>query len=198
MMKLIYCRRIKIDKNKNIILSVRNVSSVNYKNLNFTKQILKKNKELKFFEILQELIKELSSGVIQGVYDKKNKENLALILYNIAFKKEYEIFRIKDSIVIPIAIIQKEWQNIEKLKESTDKIYVFKNKYNNFFIDFQGNPSFMSRITTVKNTDNINLATKMTYLEILAMESIFKSFKSEYFFLDINKEVFDNINYSIA
>lgn len=197
-MKLIYCRRIKIDKNKNIILSVRNVSSVNYKNLNFTKQILKKNKELKFFEILQELIKELSSGVIQGVYDKKNKENLALILYNIAFKKEYEIFRIKDSIVIPIAIIQKEWQNIEKLKESTDKIYVFKNKYNNFFIDFQGNPSFMSRITTVKNTDNINLATKMTYLEILAMESIFKSFKSEYFFLDINKEVFDNINYSIA
>lgn len=198
MMKLIYCRRIKIDKNKNIILSVRNVSSVNYKNLNFTKQILKKNKEFQFFEILQELIKELSSGAIQGVYDKKNKENLALILYNITLKKEYEIFRIKDSIVIPIAIIQKEWQNIEKLKESTDKIYVFKNKYNNFFIDFQGNPSFMSRITTVKNTDNINLATKMTYLEILAMESIFKSFKSEYFFLDINKEVFDNINYSIA
>ncbi len=197
-MKLIYCRRIKIDKNKNIILSVRNVSSVNYKNLNFTKQILKKNKEFQFFEILQELIKELSSGAIQGVYDKKNKENLALILYNITLKKEYEIFRIKDSIVIPIAIIQKEWQNIEKLKESTDKIYVFKNKYNNFFIDFQGNPSFMSRITTVKNTDNINLATKMTYLEILAMESIFKSFKSEYFFLDINKEVFDNINYSIA
>ena len=197
-MKLTYCRRIKIDKNKNIILSVRNVSSVNYKNLNFTKQILKKNKEFQFFEILQELIKELSSGAIQGVYDKKNKENLALILYNITLKKEYEIFRIKDSIVIPIAIIQKEWQNIEKLKESTDKIYVFKNKYNNFFIDFQGNPSFMSRITTVKNTDNINLATKMTYLEILAMESIFKSFKSEYFFLDINKEVFDNINYSIA
>ena len=197
-MKFIYCRKMKVDKNKNIILSVRNVSSVNYKNLNFTKQILKKNKKLKFFEILQELIKDLSSGAIQGVYDDKHKENLALILYNIALKKEYEIFRIKDSVVLPVEIIQKEWQLIEKLKGSRDKIYVFKNKYNNFFIDFKGNPSFMSRITTVKNTDDINLATKMTYLEILAMESIFRLFKSEYFFLDINNVVFNNASYSIA
>ena len=197
-MKYIYCRKMKVDKNKNIILSVRNVSSVNYKNLNFTKQILKNNKKFGFFEILQELIKDLSSGAIQGVYNVKHKENLTLILYNIALKKEYAKFRVEDSIVLPIEIIQKEWEHIEKLKGSRDKIYVFKNKYNNFFINFKGNPSFMSRITTVKNTNDINLATKMTYLEILAMESIFRLFKSEYFVLDINNVVFNNTSYSIA
>ena len=173
------CKKITIDKEKNLILfPSRNI--IDEKAYNFTKELKKKNKDIDFYTALQQLIKEIYNKNIEGFYSPKTKDNLTFVLDYIAHKKEYEQYLINDQLVLPLEVVKIEWDFIQNISNKKDKVYLFKNKYENYFIDFQGNPSSQHLKTKLITTENKAAATKLSYIEVLAMQSLFKIFMSDF------------------
>ena len=173
------CKRIAVDKDNNLILFL-NTPNGNRKSHNFTKEMKKKNKNIDFYTVLQLLITEIYNKNIEGFYSPQTKNNLTFVLECIAHKKEYEQYVINDQLVLPLEVVKTEWGFIQNIIDKKDKVYLFKNKYENYFIDFKGNPSSQQRMTILITTDQKASATKLSYIEVLAMQSIFKIFMSDF------------------
>ena len=175
------CKRIAVDKDNNLILFL-NTPNGNRKSHNFTKEMKKKmkDKKLDFYTVLQLLITEIYNKNIEGFYSPQTKNNLTFVLECIAHKKEYEQYVINDQLVLPLEVVKTEWGFIQNIIDKKDKVYLFKNKYENYFIDFKGNPSSQQRMTILITTDQKASATKLSYIEVLAMQSIFKIFMSDF------------------
>ena len=173
------CKRIAVDKDNNLILFL-NTPNGNRKSHNFTKEMKKKNKNIDFYTVLQLLITEIYNKNIEGFYSPQTKNNLTFVLERIAHKKEYEQYIINDQLVLPLEVVKTEWGFIQNIIDKKDKVYLFKNKYENYFIDFKGNPSSQQRMTILITTDQKASATKLSYIEVLAMQSIFKIFMSDF------------------
>ena len=173
------CKRIAVDKDNNLILFL-NTPNGNRKSHNFTKEMKKKNKNIDFYTVLQLLITEIYNKNIEGFYSPQTKNNLTFVLECIAHKKEYEQYIINDQLVLPLEVVKTEWGFIQNIIDKKDKVYLFKNKYENYFIDFKGNPSSQQRMTILITTDQKASATKLSYIEVLAMQSIFKIFMSDF------------------
>ena len=173
------CKRIAVDKDNNLILFL-NTPNGNRKSHNFTKEMKKKNKNIDFYTVLQLLIQEIYNKNIEGFYSPQTKNNLTFVLECIAHKKEYEQYVINDQLVLPLEVVKTEWGFIQNIIDKKDKVYLFKNKYENYFIDFKGNPSSQQRMTILITTDQKASATKLSYIEVLAMQSIFKIFMSDF------------------
>ena len=173
------CKRIAVDKDNNLILFL-NTPNGNRKSHNFTKEMKKKNKNIDFHTVLQLLITEIYNKNIEGFYSPQTKNNLTFVLECIAHKKEYEQYVINDQLVLPLEVVKIEWGFIQNIINKKDKVYLFKNKYENYFIDFKGNPSSQQRMTILITTDQKASATKLSYIEVLAMQSIFKIFMSDF------------------
>ena len=173
------CKRIAVDKDNNLILFL-NTPNGNRKSHNFTKEMKKKNKNIDFYTVLQLLITEIYNKNIEGFYSPQTKNNLTFVLECIAHKKEYEQYVINDQLVLPLEVVKIEWGFIQNIINKKDKVYLFKNKYENYFIDFKGNPSSQQRMTILITTDQKASATKLSYIEVLAMQSIFKIFMSDF------------------
>ena len=139
-----------------------------------------KDKKLDFYTVLQLLITEIYNKNIEGFYSPQTKNNLTFVLERIAHKKEYEQYVINDQLVLPLEVVKTEWGFIQNIIDKKDKVYLFKNKYENYFIDFKGNPSSQQRMTILITTDQKASATKLSYIEVLAMQSIFKIFMSDF------------------
>ena len=139
-----------------------------------------KDKKLDFYTVLQLLITEIYNKNIEGFYSPQTKNNLTFVLECIAHKKEYEQYVINDQLVLPLEVVKTEWGFIQNIIDKKDKVYLFKNKYENYFIDFKGNPSSQQRMTILITTDQKASATKLSYIEVLAMQSIFKIFMSDF------------------
>jgi len=173
------CKKIIVDKNNNLIL-FPNRNNIDEKSHNFTKELKKKNKDIDFHTVLQVLIKEIYNKNIEGFYSPKSKDNLTFVLDYIAHKKEYEKYVINDQLVLPLEVVKTEWGFIQNIINKKDKVYLFKNKYENYFVDFKGNPSSQRLMTRLITTDNIAAATKLSYIEVLAMHSLFNIFMSDF------------------